>query len=60
MILDMEIKLPFAIGTKHTHVSLEVITKKEWAELGESWRCAALPAYAAKVSEMEHFNLNSV
>ena len=22
--------------------------------------CAALPAYAAKVSEMEHFNLDSV
>ena len=34
-----------------------MITEKE---LGESWRCAALPAYAAKVSEMEHFNLDSV
>ena len=53
-------QVPFAIGTKHTHAALEVMTKKEWAELGESWRCAALPAYTAKVSEMEHFNLNSV
>ena len=53
-------QVPFAFGTKHTHAALEVITKKEWAELGESWGCAALPAYGAKVSEMEHFNLNSV
>ena len=29
-------QVPFAIGTKHAHVALEVITKKEWAELGES------------------------
>ena len=37
-----------------------MITEKEWAELGESWRSVALPAYSAKVSEMENFNLDSV
>ena len=52
--------VPFAIGTKHIHAALEVITEKEWAKLGESWRSVALPTYAAKFSEMEYFNLDSV
>ena len=52
--------VPFAIGTKHIHSALEVITEKEWANLGESWRSVALPACEAKFSEMEHFNLDSV
>ena len=53
-------QVPFAIATKHTQAALEVITKKEWAELGESWRCAPLPACTAKVSEIEYFNLNTL
>ena len=52
--------VPFAIGTKHIHAALEVITEKEWGKLGESWRSLTLPAFAAKFSEMEYFNLNSV
>ena len=52
--------VPFAIGTEHIHAELEVITEKEWAKLGESWRSVALPAHAAKFSEMEHCNLDSI
>ena len=51
--------VPFAIRTKHIHAALEVITEKESAKLGESWRSVALPACAAKFCEMEHFNLDS-
>ena len=52
--------VPFDIGTKHIHAALEVITEKYWAKLGQPWRSVALPASAAKFSEMEHFNLDSL
>ena len=48
--------VPFAIGTKHIYAALEMITEKEWAKLGKSLRSVALPACAAKFSEMEHIN----
>ena len=52
--------VPFIIGTIHTHSALKVITDKEWRNLSLAWRCAALPAYASKVAEMENFNLDNV
>ena len=43
------------IGTKLIHAALEMITEKEWAKLGESWRSVALPTCVVKFSEMEYF-----